>query len=419
MSRRRGGVAGLAALLAILFAAATAGAVAGQPPRESPPPYAETVEVVESSVVVELPANRPDATAEELLVLEGGISREVTRLEPLGGEDPWELLVWIDTTLCRSESLASTLLGLARHSTTLARLGRVRVVLAGETPREVLAPSREPLAIELALAAVAGDERACGDRASELLWEARAAADPAAAEAVLARLAELVASRGRLLAQAAGPCPHDACAVLLVAHGYPLELDLSLPEPLRSPGVLAFGTGLAEANRALARRLALARWALVALPFQPPPPPGADQDALPREARPGPDAIPPRKHLPSGYGRNDDDEPGALLKRVWPRGRARRERTDALPPRAWDIFLLPEMAPLRALADGTGGMLLRVPDQLAPALAELAQRTRIWYRTTPLAPGEVRELVVLVGSPPRRALAPAWVGLTAEAEAPD
>ena len=419
MSRRRLGVAGVGALLAALFTLATAGAAVAQPAREVPPPYAETVEVVESSVVVELPANRPDAGAEELLVLEGGISRRVTRLEPLGGEDPWELLVWIDATLCRSESLASTLLGLARHSTLLARLGRVRVVLAEESPREVLAASREPRAIELALAAVASDEGACGDGASELLWEARAAADPTAAEGVLARLAELVASRGRLLARTAGPCPHDACAVLLVAHGYPLELDLALPQPLRSPAVLAFGTRLGEANRALARRLALGRWALVALPFQPPPPPGTDEHALPRGARPGPDAIPPRKHLPSGYGRKDKDDPGVLGVRVWPRGRARRARTDALPPKAWDIFLLPEMAPLRALADGTGGMLLRVPDQLAPALAELAQRTRIWYRTTPLAPGEVRELVVLVGSPPRRALAPAWVGSSAEAAAPD
>lgn len=419
MSRHSGAVAALAALVTTWLTAATAGAAGAQPAEEGSPPYAETVVVVESSVVVELPSNRPDATAEDLMLFEGGISREVTRLEPLGNEDPWELLVWVDATLCRPESLPSTLLGLARHSTALARLGRVRVVLAGESPHEVLAPSREPLAIDAALAALAGDESTCADRAAELLWEARAAADPGTAEAVLARLAGLVASRGELLARAAGRCPHDACAVLLVAHGYPLELDLSLPEPLRSPGVLAFGAGLAEANQALVRRLALSRWALVALPFQPPPPPGADEDALPREARPGPDAIPPRKHLPSGYGRKDDDEPDALLMRVWPRGTPRRARTDALPPEAWDVFLLPELAPLRALADGTGGMLLRVPDQLAPALAELAQRTRIWYRTTPLAPGEVRELLVLVGSPPRRALAPAWVGSAAAAEAPD
>jgi hypothetical protein len=408
MRGRGGRLVAMRVPLAGVLALACGAAALAQPPSAGEPPYAETVVVVESSVVVELPPDRPDPDADDVLVLEGGIQREVTRLEALGPEDPWELLVWIDGALCRPESLGPTLLALARHAATLARLGSVRVVVADERPREVVAPSRHVLELETAFAALSRDESVCAKEASRLLWDARAAPDPAAAEGTLQRLVERVDSRARELARFAGRCPHDACAVLYVAHGYPHELDLALPERLRSPGALAAGERLAAATAELARQLALGRWSLLALPFQRPPPPGADDEALPREARPGPDAPPPRRAMPEGFGR--DDEAGLLGVKVWPRGKKRRARTNALPARAWDVFLLPEMAPLRALADGTGGMLLRVPEQLGPALAELGARTRIWYRTTPLAPGEVRTLQVLVGSPPRSALGPAWVG---------
>jgi hypothetical protein len=372
--------------------------------------------------VVELPPDRPDPDTDDVLVLEGGIQREVTRLEALGPEDPWELLVWIDGALCRPESLGPTLLALARHAATLARLGRVRVVVAGERPREVLAPSRHVLELETAFAALSRDESVCTKRASRLLWAARAAPTPEEAESRLGELVGLVESRAGELARFAGRCPHDACAVLHVAHGYPHELDLALPERLRSPGALAAGERLAAATAELARRLALGRWSLLALPFAPPSSAG---DESPRDSRPGPEGMnrrsprSPRPPMPEGYGRDTGDDPaGVATVRVWPRGKKRRARTDALPARAWDVFLLREMAPLRALADGTGGMLLRVPEQLGPALAELGARTRIWYRTTPLAPGEVRALQVLVGAPPRSALGPAWVGATDAPEPP-
>ena len=400
------------ALFWALLCAAGGGRLGAQPP-EGGPPYAETVVVVESSVVVELPSNRPEPRPEEILVIEGGASREVVRIEPLAREGEWELLIWIDGALCQAESFSSTILALATRADALARLGRVRVVIAGEEVREALAPTREPLAIAAALASLSRDETVCADLAAGTLWEAREAATPAEAEPVLDRMADLVAARHRTLAEAAGRCPHDACAVLMVAHGYPLELDLALPEELRGGGALAAGARLARSTDELARRLALARWALVALPFLPPPPGGVEDDEVPRGARGGPDAIPRGEHMPSGYGRKrDKGESGPPIWRIWPRGRPRRERVERLPPKAWDVFVLPSLAPLRALADGTGGMLLRVPDQIEPALQGLAGRVRVWYRTTPLAAGEVRPLVVLFGSPPRRGLGPAWVGAT-------
>jgi hypothetical protein len=403
-------------LHALRLAAAIWATAAAHAQQDGARPYAETVTVVESSVVVELPANRPYAEADDITVLEAGALREVIRVEALGSEDPWELLIWVDTALCREESLAPTLLALARHAEQLTRLGRVRVAIAGERVAFEVEGTREPALLLQALADLSRQD-VCGDRVSSLLWEARRSDTPEGAEAVLGRLTALVGARARLLAETTGPCPHDACAVLLVAHGYPLELDLAIPERLRSRGQGALAVTLADATAALGRRLAVARWLLVALPLEPPPARGFD-GVLPPAARPGPDPLPPeRGGYPFPYSLDDGND-DLLMVRVWPRGRKVRARTDALPASAWDLFLLPDLAPLRELADGTGGMVLRVAEQLAPAMADLGRRTRVWYRTTPLAPGEVRVLEVLVGSPARRALAPGWVGLAEPAPAP-
>ncbi|HEV8632086.1 MAG TPA: hypothetical protein VGV61_17355, partial [Thermoanaerobaculia bacterium] len=80
----------------------------------------------------------------------------------------------------------------------------------------------------------------------------------------------------------------------------------------------------------------------------------------------------------------------------------------APPAAATDVFVLPELAPLRRLAAMTNGDILRVPEQLPPVLAALGERRRLWYRTTPFAAGESRKIEVWGRD--RRAGAPAWVG---------
>jgi hypothetical protein len=183
--------------------------------------------------------------------------------------------------------------------------------------------------------------------------------------------------------------------VLLVSHGYPLDPDLRLPAELRPAEGPRLAAALVTATDQLARRLALARWLVVTLPFAPPPS-GEESEGdlpVPPEARPGPAPFP-------NIG-GDHGPPGMPTI-------PRRVPAIEPPAAAFDVYVLPEIEPLRRLADLTAGSVLRVPDQLAGALEAFAGRRRLWYRTTPFAPGEARTLEVWVRD--RRAEAPAWVG---------
>jgi hypothetical protein len=373
--------------------------------REQPPvvePYNELIEVVETSLLIE--TDRRPAPG-ELVLLEGGVAREAIRVERLPRDEPWELLLWVDGPLCQQSALSSTLLGLAHRARDLTRLGPVRVMVAGDSTAREVVSTREPSALEAALAGLSAQEL-CTDQASALFWEAREAGTAAAGEQALRRLHELVGARARLLATYTGPCPAGACAVLLVDHGFPLNPDLRLPLAMRPASSPELADALAAETRANARRLAVARWMVLALPFEPPSSSeDKDDDAVPREARPGPAPFPSRH----------DERPGPAW-RVWPPpGRvARREAVrGALPAKAWEVYMLPELAPLRALADATAGLVLRVPEQLPGALEVLSTRWRVWYRTVPFVAGETRSMEVLLGDPPRRTAAPAWVGLPA------
>jgi hypothetical protein len=375
--------------------------------RAAEEPYLELIEVVETSVLVETD-RRPDP--EELLLLEGGIAREAVRVERLPDDEPWDLLVWIDGPLCEQAPLSSTLLGLAHRSRDLTRLGRVRVLVADDASTTEVIATREAPLLESALAQLSAREL-CTDAGAALFWEARETGTAAAGEAALRRLRELVASRARLLIGATGPCRAGACAVLTITHGYPLHPDLWLPPAMRPASAAALAEGLAAETTALARQLAVSRWLFVGLPFAPPPSgDDADDDAVPREARPGPEAFPRRA---------DDPPPPAW--RVWPppsRATRRAAVQGTLRAAEWDLYTLPELAPLRQLADATAGLVLRVPEQLPGALDVLGTRWRVWYRTTPFAAGEARTLEVLVGDPPQPTAAPAWVGIATATTTP-
>jgi hypothetical protein len=392
------------ALIAILaVAAAPAPRPPGTRPTPTPPPFEESIEVVDTSVVVMAPARQRRAGERDWEVRENGATRKVDRVESLG-VDPWQLVIWVDGPLCAQASLPRTLLALAHQAEALTRRGSVRVVAASPEPRVVLAATREPGAVVTALAALSA-ETACSGEPDALFWQARgmprgAPPDPARATAAgaaasLAELRALVERRAALIADATPPCEAEACALFLVSHGYPLDPDLRLPVELRPSTSRELAAALATATDSLARRLATSRWLLVALPFAPPPP--ADEEAeadqpVPKDARPGPEPFP---------NMGDHGPPGA------PPPYRRLPRT-APPAAATDVYLLPELAPLRRLASLTAGAVLRVPEQLPPLLDSLADRQRIWFRTSPLAPGETRELQVFVRG--RQAQAPAWIG---------
>jgi hypothetical protein len=389
----------LFAVTALVLAATAAFAQAGPPPPAREEPFAETIDVVETSALVELPPRRDAARPTDLLLLEAGMPREVVRVEPLGDE-PWDLVVWIDGPLCEPAALETTLLALGQQTEALTRLGTVRVVVAAPAPQTVVPATREPQLLAERLTALVRESSPCSGRVGSLLWEARQAGTTAAGERVLVALRELVEQRHAQLRAAAPPCGGEACALLLVAHGYPPHADLALPSAMRPPDGPRLAAALDEATAALGRNLAVARWTVVALPFAPPRPLDA-QEEVPPGARPGAETAGPSL-LEGG---------GTPLYRVWPPG-GRSPHRD-LPAASWDVYTLPELAALRTIADLTSGMVLRSPEQLPAAIEALGSRVKVWYRTAAFAPGEERSLEVLVGEPLRRGGAPAWVGAPA------
>jgi hypothetical protein len=392
------------ALVAILaFAAAPPPRRPGTRATPTPPPFEESIEVVDTSVVVMAPSRQRRAAERDWEVHENGAVRKVDRVEALG-VDPWQLVIWVDGPLCAQAALPRTLLALAHQAEALTSRGSVRIVSASPEPKVILAATREPGAVVTALAALSA-QTPCSGEPDALFWQARglprggppdpARATAAGAAASLDQLRALVERRAALIADEAPPCEAEACALFLVSHGYPLDPDLRLPVELRPATSRELAAALATATDSLARRLATSRWLLVALPFAPPPP--ADEEAeadqpIPKGARPGPEPFP---------NTGDLGAPGAPPP-------VRRLPRTAPPAAATDVYLLPELAPLRRLASLTAGALLRVPDQLPPLLDSFADRQRIWFRTSPLAPGETRDLQVFVRG--RQAEAPAWIG---------
>jgi hypothetical protein len=271
----------------------------------------------------------------------------------------------------------------------------------------VLASTREPSAVADVLAHLS-NQQLCSGEPDALFWDARGmpkssqghVTAPTVEKAAknLAELRALVDRRATLLADALPRCEAAACAVLLVSHGYAIDADLRLPQEVRTPETEQAGVALSHATDALARKIALARWEVIALPFAPPPPSGEESESdrpLPRDVRPGPAPFP-------RVG-NDDHGPPASPVGV-PVG-----RRSGPPPEATDVYVLPETVPLRRLAAASGGAVLRVPEQLGELIESLGNRRRVWYHTTPFVAGAPRTLEVRVKD--RRVEAPAWVGL--------
>jgi len=341
------------------------------------------------------------------VVEENGVERRVDRVETL--DEPWELTVWIDGPLCLQGALPRTLLGLAHRAPALVELGSVRIVVAGDAADTVLAPTRDAGKVVDTLARLSAQEL-CSGEPDALFWEARGLPKgaqgkvyPATVEKATKALTELrtlVERRSALIASSLPRCEAAACALLLVSHGYALDADLRLPQEVRPPDSAEVGLALSRETDLLGKRLALARWEVVALPFAPPPPADEESEAerpLPPEVRPGPAPFPQ-------VGSGDHGPPSSPIG-MHPAGRARI----GPPPQAADVYLLPELGPLRRLAAASGGAVLRVPEQLAGLLESLAERRRVWYHTTPFTPGEPRTLVVRVKD--IRTEAPAWVGV--------
>lgn len=356
--------------LAALLILAVAGTASPQPQV-----FSERMTVREVGIVADLPQS--GAGPRDLVVMEGGLARSVTRTGEVDG--PWNAVVYVDRELARAETVFLATLALAGRSDRLAGLGNVEIVVAEPSPRVVLAGTREARRLREALAEVAGKARVERDEGAGRL------APPDAA--VLRRQVDRLVTA---LAGYPGPGPR---VLFLVVDGFdvtPQELAA-----LSDPGKAA--EGRAEILREAARMLAAYGWVTVALPLRP-----EEAGQEDREVEAG-------DRFRDNHGHWGNPR-GSLGNSVPPNVQIRGRPSDSR--LRWDgqidLQIQPSYAPLRALAAATTGMVLGYGELVDSALDDLAALDQVFYRTDTLPDGQVRPLEIrLVDGRPARARA--WV----------
>jgi hypothetical protein len=370
-----------AALLSAALALAVAVPLGAQ--RE----VAETIDVREAALVVELPAGvGPEGAAPALEVSERGVARPVTKVESLA--DEWRVRIEVDPEHCDPVAKRAALLALAARAAELTGLGPVEVAVSGRPTEVRLAASREPGAVERVLLELAG-AGPCGDRGTDRI--AAAAARLAAgvpAPSVRAELWPALAA-DRLAASDARkllPCPTGACLLLWVGVSAGARLDLAAPTALRGAESQVAVAAIERDRGELAEALGVQGWQVVALAgFAPAPP------AVEGEARAGAGGAP-------GAARVMPSQP-------W------LEKPSGPGPEAYARYLDLQTAALRQLAARTAGALVEDAEALAARLGAARRFVRVWIRTDSPRDGEAHEVAVRwVGRGRNRALeASTWL----------
>lgn len=389
-----------AVLLAAFFALAPlTPSAAAQDPERSDETFRGDVLVREVELIFELPElktrkpGRPvDLKAEDLIVTEDGIPREVMRVGPVvGGFLPgpddrlvpapaWGVVLYFDGLLASADTQFQAALALAERAAELTRMGTVAVVIADPEPRQVLAPTRNTQDVERALGAISGEARVRRDRVAS---EGRA----------LRTLPDLRRQSDRLLTHVAGRDSGGPRALFLVADGFdltPREVNRLAAAGQGREGQA--GQAAAHVSRETilppitalfeetARTLSAYGWVTVSLPL--------------------------RK---DGLGRENNQPSDTERIRQTTAGRQGAERMDGLPPvisfekpdrstlryeGVVDAFVQRASAPLMALAHATAGTMIAFDEQVEPALKGLSDRWHLYYATPDAVDGQVRPVEV-------------------------
>lgn len=350
---------------------------AGQPP----PTFSDLLSVREREILIDLPDTLEDnrLKPEDFQVLVDGQPWEVTRAAPLFEEDgagPWTLLIYVDRTLARPGTVFYSGLALANRARALTSLGTVEVAVAGSDPATVLAPTREARQVEGTLTDLAAEARVERDRT-----EGRTAADgELKAEGVRRQLDKLL----DFLSARRSAGPH---ALFLVADGFGVSPEQAI---LLSSGTPADGpSGLLPATiQRTARLLAAYGWVTIVLPLR--------KEGLGLQQSKVSDIDRMRVNS-RGPG-----EPPVILVPPKP--------TTLVFPGVIDLFIKPETAALRPLAQATTGTVIGFEEQLDPALDALTRRWRLWI-AEPEAPLEeaIQTLAVRLPGNSKAVRAPEWI----------
>ena len=348
-------VASWTAALALAAVGMGSNAAAQQPADDTT--FRDQIAVTEVRVAVDFPGLREGAartlTPGDLVVVEAGRQREVTRIALVGAEaSPWTVLVYFDEVLAEPATLPLAARVLSESAEALTRLGKVRAVWAGPSwaeHREVLRATANTSEVTAALAGVAR-------RASNELSDRRSA-EAARGPGSIPR-STLRRRADRLIVEAAGGCLQGPCLLVLVSDGYFPDGGEADQDPIASD---------------LARVLAGYGWVVVSLPLD---------EAEPVEIELG------RPGAGTDFESWREETGGVVIRGT----RARRvEDADA---QELDDAVDPQLAPLRLWAVASAGEVVRSPEHVEAALRSLRNRWWVYFRTQRAGDGELRPLQV-------------------------
>jgi len=311
---------------------------------QEPETFSESLIVREREILVDLPegidGNR--LGPEDFRVLVDGVPREVTRSERAGGD--WTILVYVDQVLARPGTVFYSGLALANRARELTGAGTVEVVVAGSDPQVVLPATREAKTVERTLTDLSAAARVERDRLEGRQEESVPAVPEARRQ--LDKLLVFLASRR----------PTGPHAVFLVADGPNLTPEQTALLERRDETAAPPPTVFHRASRLLAA------YGWVVLP------------------------MPLRKE---GIGKVTGGQSG--LERIRQssapsKGGSVPPIIPSKPPRettlSWtgviDLATDPRTAALRVLSRASVGTVIGFEEQIAPALAGLSRRWRLW-----------------------------------------
>ncbi|MDX1383687.1 MAG: hypothetical protein R3190_08590 [Thermoanaerobaculia bacterium] len=358
-------------LLALLV---PSGATAQQPADE----ISEEITVFESRLVLDLTQlsarQRGRLQPRDVLLLEGGLPREVTSLRRLIASGDFRIVLYFDVPLARSRTARLAGQHLGEYATYLTELGFVEVVVADPEPRTIYGPDRNDRLLAQRLAGLEIDEEQAdllrkGRREFRRLGETLPRRDPRRLE-YLEREERLVRERAdHLLRLASEGCGAAACVLVAVSDGFyesPRTYFLGRDNPMPAPGD---GLDAARASTELATTLAAYEWVGLALPLREgelditvDTPPATDFDRFI-------DATGGVKMEPKAGGNNFD-----------------------LGLEAIEMEALPELQPLRRMALETAGSMARVTSQVEGLLHHVEQLWRAFYLTNRPFDGALRPI---------------------------
>lgn len=372
----------LAVSLPLSLAAQTP--ASGNPAKQQPdtPPFAETIEVREVEVRVDLAAlptfeSIGKKGREDFIVIEDGVDYPLTALGAAKPQD-WIFVLYFDAVLAGPEARQRAALELAGQAERLIAGGLAEIVVADPRPRTLL---------------TTGSAEALRQQLDQIALSA--AREPAPAESTLAAAtADRLAQLDRLTLEIAARGGGGARALLLPVGSWPLDAA-GLSRLTKTPSPAA-----ADANdrpefqplRETTRVLAGYGWVTVPLALR-----------APRDVS-EPSAAERRTQVSMGGG--GDQRTTVPIVSISGKGEPADPATSARVDTLTDFSLIP----YAELARGSSGALVGETGRLKGILADLLDRRQFTYRSPFPPPGRLLPLEVRwKGGDGRTLPAPRWL----------